>query len=176
MLRAAAAGFPQNGSKMRGLGSRAGSIPARRHRRKLRHPGHDNCRLNGGDATLGSWGPRGLSAQWPRGPARDDAPAAAAPSPARCPAPSCAPNPSPAPTPRPPGPAEPPARPPPYPRPTRSTHLSFSMSAAEACGEQRRGSARGRAPRRPVPWAAPLAPQPVPPCLSGRAGPRPCNR
>lgn len=166
MLRAAAAGFPQNGSKMRGLGSRAGSIPARRHRRKLRHPGRDNCRLNGGDAILGSWGPRGASAQWPRGPARDYAPAAAALSPVRCPA--AHPDLSPAPTLCLSGPAEPPARPSPHPRPTRGTHLSFSMSAAEACGEQRRGSARGR--------AVPLAPQPVPPCLSGRAGPRPCNR
>lgn len=56
-LRAAAAGFPQNGSKTRGLGSRAGSIPDRCHRRKLRYPGPDNCRRNGGDAAPGSWGP-----------------------------------------------------------------------------------------------------------------------
>lgn len=61
VLRAAAAGFPQNGSNPRGLGSRAGSIPARRHRRKLRDPGRDNCRLNGGDAAPGSWGPRGVA-------------------------------------------------------------------------------------------------------------------
>lgn len=128
-----AAGFPQNGSKTRGLGSRAGSIPARRHRRKLRYPGPDNSQRNGGDVAPGVSGSRG-----PRGRAREGlgdrpgmTPLPWSPrAPRAAPRPAAQPGPPPAPTPRPPGPAAPPARLSPSP-PARPRH---SPEFLHVCG------------------------------------------
>lgn len=129
-LRAAAAGFPQNGSKTRGLGSRAGSIPARRHRRKLRYPGPDNCRRNGGDATPGSRGPRGQAREG-LGDRPGMTPLSWPPRvPRAAPRPAAHPVPPPAPTPRPPSPAAPSGRLSPSP-PARPRH---SPEFLHVCG------------------------------------------
>lgn len=80
-------GSPKMAPRCGALGSRAGSIPARRHRRKTSPPRPRQLSAQWRGRRTGVLGSRGGGAGGPRGPVRDDAPAAASLSPMRCPAP-----------------------------------------------------------------------------------------